>query len=176
MSEGLDQIKDEKDSDSDGDFKAINPPVENKKKDPKQRRKQKEQRAILDKRFKAKQEKKKTADIYKLKFLEKEIEASKKKTEMLKEKREKLKQLKLLEPKRLGNNKFEVPDLDFQMPDEISGNLRSIKTGGNLLKDRFKSLQKRNILEPTVKVMKKRGKVKKYEKPTHKMGWEPKGY
>lgn len=174
MSEGLNEPK-QNEADSDGEFKSINPPVMNKKKSKQQRRKQKEQRALLEARLRAKIEKKKIADIYKLRIFEKEIATSKKKTELLKEKREKLKKLKLLQPKRIGGQKFEASDLDFNKGEDIAGNLRNLKSEGNLLKDRFKSLQKRNILEPSTKQPgKKRAKVKKYEKPSHKMGWESK--
>lgn len=172
MSEGINEPK-QNDADSDGEFKSINPPVVNKKKSKQQRRKQKEQRALSEARIRAKIEKKKIADIYKLRIFEKEIATSKQKMEVLKEKREKLKKLKLLQPKRIGAQKFEAGDLDFNMGQDISGNLRNLKSEGSLLKDRFKSLQKRNILEPSARQPgKKRSKVKKYEKPSHKMGWE----
>jgi len=68
--------------------------------------------------------------------------------------------------------KFEDPGPDFQMGQHISGNLRALRKEGNLLTDRFKSLQKRNILEPSKRARKKKPKVKKYTKPGHKDDWE----
>uniref|UniRef100_A0A8C2HF31 Ribosome biogenesis protein NOP53 n=1 Tax=Cyprinus carpio TaxID=7962 RepID=A0A8C2HF31_CYPCA len=44
--------------------------------------------------------------------------------------------------------RFQTPDLDVQLSDELASSLRSLKPEGSILKDRFKSLQKRNIIEP----------------------------
>ena len=63
------------------------------------------------------------------------------------------------------------------MADELTGNLRSLKPEGNILEERFKSLQKRNVME-TRKMGKvpKTKKKKKVEKRNYKMGfsWEKK--
>merc|ERR1712203_128770 len=59
-----------------------------------------------------------------------------------------------------------------------SQNLRNLKSEGSLLEDRYKSMQKRNVIETRVpqKIVKKAHKRKKFEKKSYKMGWEPKGY
>ena len=46
------------------------------------------------------------------------------------------------------------------------------------MEDRYKSMQKRNVIETRVpqKIVKKAHKRKKFEKKSYKMGWEPKGY
>jgi len=66
--------------------------------------------------------------------------------------------------KKFGRHKFEEPDLDLNLSDEITGNLRTMKAAGNLLHDRFKSLQKRNIIETRVRAKPTKTKMKKYEK------------
>jgi nucleolar protein 53 len=85
-----------------------------------------------------------------LKFLNQELEAMDKKHAKLREKREKIKAIKAKEPKHLSKNKFEPLDLEFNLGEDIKGNLRGIKPEGNILVDRYKSLQRRNIIEPTV--------------------------
>ena len=50
--------------------------------------------------------------------------------------------------KRLGPLKYEDAELELKLSNEISGSLRTLKTEGNILRDRYKSLQKRNIIEP----------------------------
>ncbi|GLV31885.1 uncharacterized protein CBL_07645 [Carabus blaptoides fortunei] len=177
MSEGLatnsTQNEDKTNANDNGDLKSVNPPTKNMKKDRKQRRKQQEQRDLLRSRQVARVEKKKIADIYKLKKFNEEIKNREGKIQKMQEKRQKVKQYKLLEPKRLSAKKFESADVEFNMGADIAGNLRNMKKEGSILLDRFKSLQKRNILEPTVKqAPRKRAKVKKFEKATHKMGWE----
>lgn len=86
-----------------------------------------------------------------LKFLKQELENKNKKLAKLREKREKIKAIKAKEPKQLSKKKFEPLDLEFNLGEDIKGNLRGIKPEGNILEDRYKSLQSRNIIEPTVK-------------------------
>jgi nucleolar protein 53 len=66
--------------------------------------------------------------------------------------------------------------LEIKLSNELTGNLRSIKPEGNLLEDRYKSLQKRNVIETRVKqkIVKNRKKRKRLEKRNYKMGfsWE----
>ncbi|MCI4390674.1 hypothetical protein PGIGA_G00125350 [Pangasianodon gigas] len=68
-------------------------------------------------------------------------------------------------PRRLGKLKFQGPDLEVQLSDELAGSLRTLKPEGSVLKDRFKSLQKRNLIEPRERAkFKRKHKVKYVEK------------
>lgn len=152
MSEGLPLQKEQKDSDADDNdpiVRSVNPPVKLAKKTLVQRRKQKEQRKFLQEKKMAKVEKKKVADIYHLNHLSKHISKKQKKQDVLREKRLKLKAKKVLEPKVLSRNKFEPLEQEFQLGEDLAGNLRNAQPAGNLLKDRYKSLQQRNIVAPT---------------------------
>ena len=86
-----------------------------------------------------------------LKFLNQEIEARGKKLAKLQEKRDKIRAIKEKEPKQLSKRKFEPLDLEFNLVEELNGNLRCIKPEGNILEDRYKSFQRRNVIEPTVR-------------------------
>ncbi|KAF2879210.1 hypothetical protein ILUMI_26965 [Ignelater luminosus] len=169
MSEGLDKTELEENI---GDYKTINPPVKNKKKDLKQRRKQKEQQQAELARKAAKKEKRKIADIYRLKFLKNQIDKNEKKAEILRASRLKKVAENKKGTKRLSSIKFEVQEIDCSMPQDISGNLRNVKKRGDLLIDRYKSLQKRNILQPTTKHTRVHAKVKRFQKPGHKDNWK----
>ncbi|TNN38670.1 Glioma tumor suppressor candidate region gene 2 protein [Liparis tanakae] len=69
------------------------------------------------------------------------------------------------QPRRLGKLKFEPQDMEVQLSDELAGSLRQLKPEGSVLKDRFKSLQKRNLIEPRDRAkFKRRLKVKYQEK------------
>ncbi|XP_056297794.1 ribosome biogenesis protein NOP53 [Pseudoliparis swirei] len=69
------------------------------------------------------------------------------------------------QPRRLGKLKFEPQDMEVQLSDELAGSLRQLKPEGSVLKDRFKSLQKRNMIEPRDRAkFKRRLKVKYQEK------------
>ena len=89
------------------------------------------------------------------------------------EKRKVAAEEKLLGPVRLSNYKYEPQEIEIKLSDELTGNLRNLKQEGSLLEDRFKSMQRRNMIEVRVKqkVVKKL-KRKTFEKRSHKMGWE----
>mmetsp|Transcript_14530 Transcript_14530/g.31614 ORF Transcript_14530/g.31614 Transcript_14530/m.31614 type:complete len:445 (-) Transcript_14530:345-1679(-) len=52
------------------------------------------------------------------------------------------------QPPRLGKHKFEPPSVQVLTSDELTGSLRQIKACPMLATDRFKSLQKRGLIEP----------------------------
>ncbi|XP_063221840.1 ribosome biogenesis protein NOP53 [Bacillus rossius redtenbacheri] len=175
MSEGLPfsekiEVKDEPSDDD--EYRAVNPPTQNKKKTLKKRRKLKEAREEEKARIQAKIEKKKTADIYQLRFLQQRLKEAEARLADLQARREKARQLRQLEPKKLSRMKFEPLELEFNLASELGGNLRSIKPQGSLLKSRFNSLQMRNIIEPGSKHAKHKSKVKWFKTNSHKMDWE----
>ncbi|KAJ8672930.1 hypothetical protein QAD02_004196 [Eretmocerus hayati] len=177
MSEGLplqnSTANASEDEDDDPTVKSVNPPAKNVKKTLVQRRKIKEQQKLQQNRLKEKLEKKKVADIYHLKQLGKQMLKKQKKEEVLRQKRLKVKAKKELEPKVLSRNKFEPLEQEFQLGEELSGSLRSANPAGNLLKDRYKSLQQRNIVAPGAVVMKSnKAKVKRFIKPDHKLDFD----
>lgn len=57
------------------------------------------------------------------------------------------------ETRRIARKKFEGEEVPVPESLESLGNLRSLRPEGNVLVDRFKSLQKRNILAPNIKRM-----------------------
>lgn len=71
-----------------------------------------------------------------------------------------VKQRFLHKPKKLGAMRFEQPEIPVKLVDELEGSLRRLKPEGNLLEDRFKSLQERNIIE-----VRKRAKGSKLKRP-----------
>ncbi|KAL2730066.1 ribosome biogenesis protein NOP53 [Vespula maculifrons] len=161
---------DDDDTNMDHNITSINPPVKNKKKTLVARRKQKEQKILAHKLAQAKLEKRKVSDIYKLKLLQKQIDAKEKKEKVLQEKRHEQKKLKSVETKTLSKVKFEPVEPSFTLAEELTGNLRNVTRIGNLLKDRYKSLQQRNIVAPANIVLKRtKAKVKRYIKSDHKI-------
>lgn len=94
-----------------------------------------------------------------------------KKEEVIK-KRKEVKAVKLeekkVQPRRLARKKFEEEDIPVEDNPEALGNLRKIQPQGSILVDRFKSMQKRNILVPgTKRALRKRALVK-ITKRSHK--------
>ncbi|KAJ3358629.1 Glioma tumor suppressor candidate region protein 2 [Kappamyces sp. JEL0680] len=58
--------------------------------------------------------------------------------------------------KRLGRHVFQPASMEIQLTDELADSLRTLKPEGSLVKDRFLSLQARNIIEPRVPVRPRR--------------------
>merc|ERR1712004_102893 len=80
---------------------------------------------------------------------------------------------KMSGPIQLSNYKYEPQELELKLSDELTGNLRNLSPEGSLLEDRFKSMQRRNMIEVRVKQKTVRTlKRKKIEKRGHRMGWE----
>nr|KAF6411139.1 NOP53 ribosome biogenesis factor [Rousettus aegyptiacus] len=68
-------------------------------------------------------------------------------------------------PRRLGRLKYQAPDIDVQLSSELPDSLRTLKPEGNILRDRFKSFQRRNMIEPRERArFKRKYKVKLVEK------------
>lgn len=171
MAEGLpskNNTKIEEEPNSDGEYKSVNPPVKNVKKTLQQKRKKKEHIKLEKAKSYLKMQKKKITDLHNLKKLVNQIETVDQKQVLIREIKKKNKDAKKDGTKVLSALKYEEPDLDFNLGREIAGNLKNLKTEGNLLEDRFKSMQKRNILAPTKRRTIKKVKVKKYTKPGHK--------
>ncbi|XP_012538606.1 ribosome biogenesis protein NOP53 [Monomorium pharaonis] len=147
-----------------------NKSIKNAKKTLVQRRKQREQKQAANERALMKLEKKKVSDIYKLKVLQMQIEVNERKQEFLRQKRIKKYERESLMPKTLSKTSFEPIDPDFQLAEELTGNLRNCKPSKNLLKERYKSFQQRNIVAPTViKLKRDKAKMKKFIKSDHKI-------
>lgn len=78
----------------------------------------------------------------------------------------------MYQPKRLSQHKYEDNGTEVALPSNLSGSLRSLKVEGNILTDRFKSLQRRNLLETRVPIITRRRKfqLKKEMKRRHRDG------
>ena len=71
--------------------------------------------------------------------------------------------------KRLGKLRYDEPMRDFQLRNEIAHNLGRLVPEGNLLRDRYKSLQKRNIIEVRRRrILKRKYRLKAYLKNSYK--------
>uniref|UniRef100_S4PG29 Ribosome biogenesis protein NOP53 n=1 Tax=Pararge aegeria TaxID=116150 RepID=S4PG29_9NEOP len=161
---------DPEDEPADNEYKAVNPPVRNKKKDHKTRRKQKERLAEREVLKRKKIDKQKITDIYKLRKIQASVS---KKEDLDAESRVKRTSKRLQHAATalpaLNAHKTPVREPEFVDPKLLTGDLRKISGSGNLLRDRFQSLQRRGALAASKIMMTKRKKLKKYFKPGHKV-------
>lgn len=157
-------------SETDNEYKAVNPPVKNKKKDHKARRKQRERLEEKERLKREKIDKKKITDLYRLRKLQSTIQTREQKQAEERAKRlEKRAATEATALPALSAHKTPVKEPDFVDPKQLSGDLRNIQSTTNLLRDRFESLQRRGALAASKVMMKKKRKLKSYFKPGHKV-------
>jgi len=64
-------------------------------------------------------------------------------------------------PKKLGRHTYQESRPEVKLAEEVPENLRQLEVEGNLFRDRFQSMQKRNIIEPReIQKNKRRYKLK----------------
>uniref|UniRef100_A0A7G3AW24 Ribosome biogenesis protein NOP53 n=1 Tax=Lutzomyia longipalpis TaxID=7200 RepID=A0A7G3AW24_LUTLO len=162
-----DEIK--KEFSEDESYATVNPPVERKPKSKKALRKKAEEIEKKNLLRKAKMDKKKNSDIVQIGKLKQSIVKKEMKLANKRNKEDKEEAEKEFKPRRLGPLAFKEVDLDVAYPGELTGSLRTTKSHGNILKDRYVSLEKRNMVAPSKRQgVRKRHKVKSYIKNTHK--------
>uniref|UniRef100_A0A8C2EAT3 Ribosome biogenesis protein NOP53 n=1 Tax=Cyprinus carpio TaxID=7962 RepID=A0A8C2EAT3_CYPCA len=127
---------------------VMGPTATQEKKTEKQRKKEKAQRIKDLQRKVERQVIDKQQQLFQLRSISASVKKQEQRTEMRQAQRKVQQEAQKSMPRRLGRLKFQTPDLDVQLSDELASSLRSLKPEGSILKDRFKSLQKRNIIEP----------------------------
>ena len=184
MSEGIvelnaDEEKTEVDEEASDDSEEVeeedssNNPATKK---PKTRRQKRDKRKrMFEEQKKAREQdlKIRETEMARVKSIKKELNAEELQTAENTEKRKEALEKKMSGPLKLSNYDYEPQDIEIKLSDELTGNLRNLKQEGSLLEDRFKSLQRRNMIEVRVKQKTvKRLKRKTFEKRSHRMGWE----
>ena len=107
---------------------------------------------------KEKDAKEKLKQLDQLQQISKEVEVMSSEQLLRQEKRAAARIVAQTKPLRLGKHKFQEASLVMEVPltEELKGSLRAARPKGNLLGDRLKSLQKRNVIEPRKRLGKRR--------------------
>ncbi|KAK6181421.1 hypothetical protein SNE40_009269 [Patella caerulea] len=109
------------------------------------------------------------SEVYRIKTFNKEFKEKEQITKKRMKKKQRLEKREVFKTKRLGHAKFEDADIDLQLGKELSGSLRKLKPEGNIMSDRYKSYQKRNIIPAPAGIQKRKlAHVKFYEKRGHR--------
>ncbi|XP_073454789.1 ribosome biogenesis protein NOP53 [Aquarana catesbeiana] len=130
-----------------------------------QKKKQKEAKFLKARQEKEKTERLRRQSLFQLKSIYASLKS--RQAELLRRKklREEKRKLQSLQPRRLGRLKYQEPDIAVLLSEELTDSLRKLKPEGSLAKDRFKSFQKRNLIEPRERAkFKRKLKVKYVEK------------
>lgn len=165
MSQGLFAENDAEDDENENDHEsALAAPVRAFNRKTKQQRTKEKQKQEEVKRLETeRKEKRQQNEIFRLKALKKEMKIADEEAEKRRRKKKETERSSSIKPKRLSKHKYESPDCEVQLSTELTGSLRTLKQEGNLFEDRFKSLQRRNIIETRLPVK----PYRKYKQKTY---------
>ncbi|CAN9511111.1 unnamed protein product [Ophioblennius macclurei] len=135
------------------------------KKTERQRKKEKALKIKDQQRLADRQKTDRQQQLFQLRSIKASIKQKEQSTREKQIKRKAKQEAQKSQPRRLGKLKFQPQDMEVKLSDELAGTLRQLKPEGSILKDRFKSLQKRNLIEPRERAkFKRRLKLKYVEK------------
>ncbi|XP_029374332.1 ribosome biogenesis protein NOP53 isoform X2 [Echeneis naucrates] len=135
------------------------------KKTERQRKREKADKMKEQQRHSERQQINQQQQLFQLRSIKASIKQQEEKTNQKQKLRKANQEAQKSQPRRLGKLKFKPQDLEVQLSNELAGSLRRLKPEGSVLKDRFKSLQKRNLIEPRERAkFKRRHKLKYVEK------------
>lgn len=160
-----DDETDEEDDDGDGRL-SVNAAVNANKFSKTKRNKMKRRADALAAEEEARKAKKLRHDLSNLKALRREIRDEEEERRAKLERRNAVREeRRASQPARLGKLRHRASDTDVRFADELDGgSLRTLKPSSALLRDRLKSYERREIIEPRQKVDRKKAKaVIKYE-------------
>ncbi|XP_042299661.1 ribosome biogenesis protein NOP53-like, partial [Sceloporus undulatus] len=132
------------------------------KKTERQRKKEKEAKRLKAREVGEKAARLRRQEVFQLRSIKLQVKRWEAELMRRKRLREAKRKAEANKPKRLGRLKYEDPDMDVQLSTELADSLRRLKPEGSILKDRFKSLQKRNLIEPRERAKFKRKYRLKY--------------
>ena len=169
---------DEEENDAKGSDSEEEEPKMFKKKTKVQRNREKREKYQENVKKAESEDKKKRQDVFKLRSMKKQFNVDEQTKKLRAEIKTAKKEAKKSLPAMLSDTRFEEAEIPLKLGEELTGNLRTLKPEGNLLEDRFNSLQKRNVVETRIKKkpIKTKRRKRKVEKRSYKMGfsWEKK--
>lgn len=168
MSQGL---YDDEDDGSDGsDATVLPPPSGSARKTRQQRRRAAEQKRQRREAVDKKKARVLANDVYRIRTLKAELRRSAEASEARQQRRRQREADKMYGARRLSAYRYEEPELPLKLSDELRDSLRELRPEVNVLEDRYKSLQRRNVIE-TRRQQKKvvKHKPKKALKRSHRL-------
>uniref|UniRef100_A0A669CFC0 Ribosome biogenesis protein NOP53 n=1 Tax=Oreochromis niloticus TaxID=8128 RepID=A0A669CFC0_ORENI len=153
----------------DGEEVAVGAIAVADKKTERQRKREKAEKMKEQQRLAERRQTEQQQQLFQLRSIKTSIKQQEEKTQVRQKRRKAKEEAQKAQPRRLGKLKFQPQDMEVQLSDELAGSLRQLKPEGSVLMDRFKSLQKRNLIEPRERAkFKRRLKVKYVEKRAFK--------
>lgn len=106
-------------------------------------------------------------DVFRLRTFGREMREREARTVERQARRLEYRSARASQPLTLGRQRYEAAPLELNLTDELPGTLRNVRVEGDPLEDRFKSMQRRNIIEPRDRTnQKKKFKRKRFDRIT----------
>ncbi|XP_070388649.1 ribosome biogenesis protein NOP53-like [Dermacentor albipictus] len=112
-----------------------------------QRRRAAEQKRLRREALERKKARVLANDVYRIRTLKAELRRNAEASEARQKRRQQREVDKLYGARRLSAYKYEEPDLPLKLSSELRDSLRELRPEINVLEDRYKSLQRRNVIE-----------------------------
>ncbi|KAG8448832.1 hypothetical protein GDO86_015777 [Hymenochirus boettgeri] len=148
LCEGLVEESDEETTHEVSEGQESSSCLQRERKTERQRKKEKEAKILGMKLQAEKVKKQRMQGLFQLKSMQAAISRQQSELVHRKEQRAKKRKAEAMQPRRLGRLKYKDPEIEVLLSDELPESLRKLKPEGNIATDRFKSFQKRNIIEP----------------------------
>uniref|UniRef100_A0A3Q4GHP5 Ribosome biogenesis protein NOP53 n=1 Tax=Neolamprologus brichardi TaxID=32507 RepID=A0A3Q4GHP5_NEOBR len=132
----------------DGEEVAVGAIAVADKKTERQRKREKAEKIKEQQRLTERRQTEQQQQLFQLRSIKTSIKQQEETTQIRQKRRKAKEEAQKAQPRRLGKLKFQPQDMEVQLSDELAGSLRQLKPEGSVLMDRFKSLQKRNLIEP----------------------------
>ncbi|XP_066065320.1 ribosome biogenesis protein NOP53 isoform X2 [Chamaea fasciata] len=130
-----------------------------------QRRRERELRARAAARARARLALQRSQGLFQLRSLRRALRLRELQLQQRRLQRQRQRELREREPKRLGRLRYQEPGPEVQLSEELPESLRRLRPEGSVLRDRFKSFQRRNMIEPRERAkFRRRYRVKLVEK------------
>ncbi|XP_020834080.1 ribosome biogenesis protein NOP53 [Phascolarctos cinereus] len=154
----------EPEGEEDAGFQAHRPPGPEKKTE-QQRRREKEAQKLRAQQAAERAARTRRQEVFQLRGIRMQVAQRLAELARRRERRRLKRLAEDAKPRRLGRLKYQAPDIDVQLSTELADSLRKLKPEGSILRDRFKSFQRRNMIEPRERArFKRKYKVKLVEK------------
>ncbi|XP_066196256.1 ribosome biogenesis protein NOP53 [Sylvia atricapilla] len=149
--QGLLEEEEEEDEDEEGQEQPQEPPRNREqpgRKTERQRRREREQRDKAAARARARLAAQRRQGLFQLHSLRRALRLRELQLLQRRRERQRERERREREPRRLGRVRYEDLGPEVQLSEELPESLRRLRPEGSVLRDRFKSLQRRNLIEP----------------------------
>ncbi|XP_033928030.1 ribosome biogenesis protein NOP53 [Melopsittacus undulatus] len=162
----LEEEEEEEEEEQDKEVEPREAPKGSKgKKTEQQRRREKEARALAQQQRREAAARRARQELFRLRALRRHVTRAEAELRRRRALRAAARAAERSRPRRVGRLRYQAPALDVQLSHEIPECLRGLKPEGSILRDRFKSFQKRNMIEPRERAkFKRRYRLKYVEK------------